>query len=123
MDDNRIMIVDDNKAFLDELEETLSLCGYEPIAVPDSQAALKTAQKTNPDAIILDLKMDRMNGFQLAEALKNEKKTLAIPIIAMSGYFPIDGNSNLLDLSKMAGHIKKPFSIADLITELEKVLN
>ncbi len=123
MSDNKIMIVDDNKAFLDELKETLYLCGYEPIAVSDSGAAVKTAQRTNPDAIILDLRMDNKNGFQIAEELRQEKSTHSIPIIAMSGYFPIQGNPNLLDLSKMAGRIKKPFSIADLITELEKVLN
>ena len=49
--------------------------------------------------------------------------TSGIAIIAMSGYFPIENQSILLDMSHMDGRIKKPFGISDLITELEGALN
>jgi len=120
---NRIMIVDDNREFLNELKETLFLCGYDPIAVSDSLAAVRICRKAKPDAVILDLRMDRKNGFQVAEELRQGAGTRGIPIIAMSGYFPVERSASLLDLSKMSGRVKKPFSISDLITELEKVLN
>jgi len=117
------MIVDDNKEFLHELKETLFLCGYTPIAVSESIVAAKIARKARPDAVLLDLKMEKKNGFQVAEELKQGETTRNIPIIAMSGYFPVAGNSNLLDLSKMESTIKKPFSVADLISKLENVLD
>lgn len=123
MADNKVMIIDDNKEFLNELKETLNLCGYKTIAVSDSLSAPIAARKMKPDCIILDLKMDKMNGFQVAEELKRSGDTRAIPIIAMSGYFPVENASALLDLSKMSSQIKKPFSVSDLITALEKVLN
>lgn len=119
----KIMIVDDNKVFLEELQETLSMCGYDAKAVSDSMKALKIARKIKPNAILLDLRMNGANGFQVAHDLKHTKETAGIPIIAMSGYFPIENQSLLLDMSNMDRRIKKPFGISDLIVEIESVLN
>jgi len=116
------MIVDDNKEFLDELKEFLFLCGYDVVAVSSSLNAFKAAQMLKPDAILLDLKMGEKNGFSVAQDLKKSPTTSHIPIIAMSGHFPIEKKSILLDMSNMSGQIKKPFAISDLITQLEKVL-
>jgi CheY-like chemotaxis protein len=119
----KIMIVDDNKDFSRELGEMLSLCGYEPKLVCDSPAALAAARKIKPDVILLDLRMSKMNGFEVAQQLKQSKETSGIPIIAMSGYFPIERRAVLLDLSNMKGQIKKPFTVSDLINQIEGVLN
>lgn len=123
MNDNKIMIVDDSQAFLDEIKETLYLCGYKPIAVADSLKAAKIADRIKPDVIMLDLRMEKMNGFQVADELKKRKTTRSIPIIAMSGYFPMERDSRLLDMSRMFASIKKPFLVADLIAKLERALN
>jgi DNA-binding response OmpR family regulator len=119
----KIMIVDDNKEFLEELRETLRLCGYDAMAVSNAKKVSKMARRIRPGAILLDLRMKGNNGFQVAEELKHAKATAGIPIIAMSGYFPIENRSILLDMSNMAGRIKKPFGISDLITQIESVLN
>lgn len=122
MDANRIMIVDDNKDFLGELKETLYLCGYDAKTVSDSSHAAAVAKKLKPELILLDLRMDKMNGFQVAEQLKRAKDTSCIPIVAMSGHFPIDNDRLLLDMSKMEARISKPFSISDLITQIENLI-
>ncbi len=123
MGSEKIMIVDDNKVFSQELQETLYLCGYDTKVVSDSANALKLARKVRPDAILLDLRLSGINGFQVAQELKDAKETAAIPIIAMSGYFPIENRSLLLDMRNMDGRIKKPFGISELITEIESVLH
>ncbi|MDD5668841.1 MAG: response regulator [Candidatus Omnitrophica bacterium] len=122
MNQGKILIVDDNRDFLSELRETLFLCGYEVAVAAESSVVCKLAQSMQPDVILLDLKMSEMNGFNVAEQLHRENETSRIPIIAMSGYFPIESSSNLLDMSNMAGCIKKPFSMFDLITQLERAI-
>lgn len=117
----RIMIVDDDKDFLRELKETLYLCGYNIKTVSDSSTAFRIARKIKPDAILLDMKMNKKNGFHVAEELKQSNETSGIPIIAMSGYFPIEKDFILLDYSNMKARIKKPFSISVLIDEIERV--
>jgi CheY-like chemotaxis protein len=119
----KVMIVDDNKAFLSELEEILVSCGYDVKIVTKSANAFEAARRTKPQVILLDLKMDEVNGFQVAEKLKNSPDTAGIPIIAMSGYFPVEQPSALLDMSNMESRIKKPFAILDLISQIEAVLN
>jgi len=118
----KVMIVDDNKVFSEELCETLYLCGYDCNGVTDSSSVLTLARRLKPDAILLDLKMPGSNGFQVAQGLKSTQETSGIPIIAMSGYFPIEDTAALLDLHNMDSRVKKPFGISELITELETVL-
>lgn len=119
----KIMIVDDNKELLEELKEMLDLSGYEPIAVTDSRVAFNLAQRLRPNLILLDLKMGNMNGFEVARKLKESVQTKGIPIIAMSGYFPVEKQSSLLDMSDMKAYIKKPFAILDLISQIELILS
>lgn len=123
MNPEKIIIIDDNKEFLEELKESLHLCGYDCLGISNSARASRLARKIRPDVILLDLKMAGHNGFQVAQDLRHDKETSDIPIIAMSGYFPIEDPSVLLDLSLMDRRIKKPFEISDLITEIESVLN
>lgn len=119
----KILVVDDNKEFSEELRETLYLCGYDARAISNSTHALKLAQRIRPDAILLDLRMNGTNGFQVAQNLRDNKETARIPIIAMSGYFPIEDRSSLLDMHNMDGRIKKPFGVSELINEIETVLH
>jgi len=123
MSSKRIVIVDDNKEFAEELRELLYLCGYYVKVVTNSLDAFKTARKLKPNLILLDLKMNGMNGFQVAEQLKQSKETFDIPIVAMSGYFPIEKESILLDMANMDSRLKKPFSILDLIDCIEGILS
>jgi CheY-like chemotaxis protein len=117
----KIMIVDDNEDFLKELSETLFLCGYDTEAVFDSSLAYSRACISKPDVILLDLRMNKKNGFHVAEELKQSKVTKHIPIIAMSGYFPVEKDALLLDFSNMHGRIQKPFAIADLVSQIEGI--
>jgi len=119
----RIMIVDDNKVLLKELQETLDLCGYDTKAVSESSSVFRLARLIKPDAILLDLNMPGASGFEVADKLKQNKTTSRIPIIAISGYFPIDKQGVLLEKRNMDRLIKKPFEIAELIMEIETVLN
>jgi len=123
MDSAKIMVIDDNQEFLDELQEILSLCGYRLIATSDGKRAVSLARKKKPDIILLDLKMNEINGFHVAEKLKQCQETAHIPIIAMSGYFPLGADSSLINASDMQACLQKPFSVSDAITQIEILLN
>ena len=122
MTGKKIMIVDDDKEFLEELEETLILSGYATVAVNDSTTALNTACRAKPDLILLDLKMDRMSGFQVAQSLKKFPETTTIPIMAMTGYFTREEYSSLTEMYGMKACIMKPFNPLDVIAKIESLL-
>ncbi|MDD5254450.1 MAG: response regulator [Candidatus Omnitrophica bacterium] len=122
MTGEKIMVVDDNKDFLEEIQETLFLCGYQAQGISESPGVLNTARRLRPDVILLDLRMGKMSGFDVAKQLKGSSDTAGIPIIGMSGYFPLNRRHALLEKGNMDGCIQKPFSILDLLTQIEQVL-
>lgn len=117
----KVMIVDDNKEFLEELQETLALSGYEMVAVDDANRALEIARCERPDCIVLDLKMPGKSGFQLADELRHVSGFEVLPIIAMTGFFK-DDYVPLMDVCGITKYLRKPFNPLDIITQIEAVL-
>lgn len=120
MVNKKVMIVDDDREFLGELEDTLAQCGYDLIAVNDSVAALDTAARVRPDVILIDLKMPKKTGFQLADELRHLSGFSNIPIIAMTGFFK-EGYGPLLNICGITRCLRKPFNALDVIAEIEDV--
>jgi DNA-binding response OmpR family regulator len=121
MANSKVMIVDDNKKFLEELEDTLTSSGYETIVTADPQAVLPLVSAEKPQVILLDLKMPGKSGFQVAHDLRHVPEIMHIPIIAMTASFNY-GYQTLLDMCDIKKCLKKPFTPLEVITEIEAVL-
>jgi CheY-like chemotaxis protein len=121
MDKRKVMIVDDDKEFLEELEENLTLSGYDAVAINDPIVALESAPQIKPQVILLDLKMPEMNGFQLAEELKRMEGLKDAPIIAMSAHYGQDC-FRFLNMVGIRRYLKKPFFPLDAIVQIEGAL-
>lgn len=119
----KIMIVDDDKEFLEGLKDILILYGFHTITVSDGTAALDAAKMQSPDLILLDLKLGEMNGFQVADSLKRIQSTAHIPIIGISGFFEIENNlEDNFFLMDFCSIFHKPFNPLKLIDKIEEVL-
>jgi len=118
----KILIVDDDKEFLEELNETLLLSGYDVSAVSESTRAFGVATEIKPDVILLDLKMKGMTGFEVANKLKSFPQTMEIPIIAMSGFFTENEDSTLLSFFNIQNYLIKPFNPLNAIDQIEAIL-
>jgi PAS domain S-box-containing protein len=79
-----ILVVDDNKLNLFALEQVLSRPERNFLTANSGQEALKIALNNEVDLIILDVQMPDMNGFEVAQILKSNKRTKDIPIIFAS---------------------------------------
>jgi CheY-like chemotaxis protein len=119
MSTKRILVVDDDREFLQELKETLHLSGYEVDAVNQSVNAVDFALNRKPDLILLDLRMDGLTGFEVIKELRNIPQTARIPIIAMSGYFSEAQDCTLFDFFRIHDCLRKPFNPLDVITFIE----
>lgn len=117
----KVMIVDGDKEFLDELEETLVFSGYDIIVQQDPYSVLPVASREKPHVILLGLKIPGKSGFQLAYELKSSPELQQIPIIAMSEFFK-EGYKTLMDMCGIKSCLKKPFNPLDVITGIESAL-
>lgn len=122
MEKKKILIVDDDKEFLDELREMLSVTGYDVTSVGDSIAAVKAARVVKPNVILLDLRMKAMSGFEVADKLKGFPETAVIPVIAMTGFYTLKEHAWLMNFCGIKRCIRKPFNPLDVIAEIENVL-
>jgi len=118
----RIMIVDDNEELLEELENLLTLGGYDVVAISDGTKVFDVALKNKPDLILLDLKMSPKSGFQIADEVKNAVFLKDVPVVAMTGFFTEKQHHLMMKLCGIRTSILKPFRPLNLITKIEFAL-
>ncbi len=116
----KVMVIDDDKEFLDEMVETLSLTGYDPVSVSESINVVKKVIQAKPNIILLDLKMDKKSGFKVASELMAKPETKDIPIIAITGVFTHQEHRLLMKVCNIKNCIIKPINPLDVIHLIEK---
>lgn len=116
----KVLIIDDDEEFLEELKEMLSLSGYELIAVSDGYAAVNITKLTKPDIVLVDIKMKGLNGFQVVDRLNQDPDTAGIPIIAMTAYFTNDEHLRLMQVLGIKKILQKPLKPLDVISIIEE---
>lgn len=121
MSNKKVLILDDDNDFLDELSEMLTSNGYEPVIASDTDGFLSLAAKIKPAVVLLDLKMPKKTGFLVAYELNQSSETANIPVIAISGVVK-DDFVVPKEFCNIRSCLKKPFKPLDVIKEIEKVL-
>ncbi|MBI4781747.1 MAG: response regulator [Oscillatoriophycideae cyanobacterium NC_groundwater_1537_Pr4_S-0.65um_50_18] len=116
-----ILLVDDTPNNIRLLSAMLIDQGYEVRRVINGQMALKTAQASPPDLILLDIKMPDMNGYEVCQRLKAAIETKDIPVIFISA---LDEVLDKVKAFAVGGvdYITKPFSEEEVFARVENVL-
>ncbi|WP_088008475.1 response regulator [Indiicoccus explosivorum] len=114
-----ILIVDDQPGIRLLLEEVFRKEGYHTVLASNGIEALRQADETAPDAVLLDMKIPGMNGIEILKRLKSQKPEL--PIMMMTAY----GELDLIEESVSLGAVRyftKPFDIFEVRDEVNRVL-
>jgi len=80
----RILAVDDSPTILEMIKSILESGGYEVITAADGDEALKAARAENPDLILLDVMLPKLDGYRVCRLLKFDAKYKGIPIIMLT---------------------------------------
>lgn len=120
--ESKILIVDDNLQNIKVLGSTLKKNGYLVSAVKSGEAALKYLKNNKPDVILLDIMMDKMDGFEVCRKIKENPEIQDIPVIFLTAKAAEE------DVVKgFAGgavdYITKPFITAEVLVRIENHLN
>ena len=116
---SRILLVDDNVDAAESLAVLLELKGHEVHLAHDGMTALDAAEIRRPDAVLLDIGLPGLNGYEVAERLRARPQSKSTLLIAVSGY----GQENDLRSSRRAGfdhHLIKPVNVDDLLKLLSQ---
>jgi CheY-like chemotaxis protein len=114
-----ILIVDDERPYVDLLGELLEKYGLEAQTAYDAGDALFRLRAKKPDLILMDLKMPQMDGLSLIDRLRSNRKWQKIPIIVVSAKTGREDQKAALDAGANR-FLTKPFSSNDLRTVLRE---
>ena len=116
----RILVIEDNEENLVLMQLILERAEYEVLLANDGLQGLEIARKEQPDIILLDLAMPEMNGWEVAQNLKNNILTKDIPIIAVTAHSLPRDRTRAIDAG-CETIISKPFQVSELIDEIKRV--
>jgi two-component system, chemotaxis family, chemotaxis protein CheY len=116
--DNAVLIVEDNDDFREVLENVLTHAGYRTVACAsamDGLLALQTGERFC--AIVLDLRMPHISGFQFREEQRRHPALRDIPVIVVTAtVHPADYHGNL----NAAAYLTKPVNLADMLETVRR---
>ncbi len=110
----RVLVVDDDPVIQKLLKVNFEMEGYEVLSAADGAEGLDQAKSGNPDVIILDVMMPKMNGLEVLAALKADDATANIPVILLSAKAQAGDVQAGLDRGANA-YVTKPFDPLDLL--------
>ena len=114
----RILIVDDEPAIVDMLAYNLRRANYQVLIARDGEEALAKAVQKQPDLIILDLMLPRLDGLEVCRALRRERD---VPIIMLTARDAEVDRVVGLELGA-DDYVVKPFSVRELMARVKSVL-
>jgi CheY-like chemotaxis protein len=119
----RILIVDDEEDIRDVVRVSLEeFAGWQTVVAASGVEGLQIAKASAFDAILLDISMPDMNGFELCEKLQADPQTQKIPVIVLTAKVLPSDQKRFAELD-VAGVINKPFDPINIWSRVAEILH
>ena len=118
---SKILIVDDEPNVVIVIKDRLEAKGYETITAKDGEEALAKARSEEPDLILLDIMLPKMDGFKVCRMLKFDERYKQIPIVMLTA----KATQADVKTGKETGadaYMVKPFDFDTLLMTIERLL-
>ncbi|MBI1851540.1 MAG: MASE1 domain-containing protein [Planctomycetes bacterium] len=114
----RVLVVDDNVDVAQTLAILLGTWGHEVVTVNDGSAALEVAETFHPDAVVLDIGLPGIDGYEVARRIRTHPKLHGALVIAMTGYGQAEDRRRSVE-AEIDHHLVKPVDPIELRRLLE----
>jgi len=115
----RILVVDDERAVRESLRRALELEGYEIDLAEDGEQALERIEAAEPDALVLDVLMPRLDGLELCRRLRADGSR--VPILMLTARDAVEDRVEGLDAGA-DDYVTKPFALEELLARIRALL-
>ena len=117
----RILVIDDDAAIAELVTINLEMAGYEVTQAPDGIKGQALAMQTQPDLIMLDVMMPKLDGFTVCQRLRRNERTADIPVLMLTALGQtqdkVEGFNAGAD-----DYLTKPFEVEELLARVRALL-
>ena len=117
----KILVVEDNQDNRELVVKVLKINGYHVIEAIDGQEAIEKTRAENPNLILMDLFIPKIDGYEVTRRLKRDKDLKGIPIIALTAH-AMKGDMEVALAAGCDGYIPKPIDVRELPKQIERFL-
>lgn len=118
----KVLVIDDNPTIVELVRQAVRMHGkYDVVVAYDGVEGLEKFQNQHPDCVIVDVKMPRMDGYQVVRCIRGDTSTAHTPLIILSAMNEADDRLTGL-LSGVDEYLAKPFKTSALCETLERVM-
>ncbi len=118
----KVLVIDDNPTIVELIKYAVNLQGrYDVVVAYDGVEGLERIYMEQPDCVIIDVKMPRMDGYQLARCVRGDPRTLNVPLIILSA-MTREQDQMTGYLSGVDEYLTKPFKPSALNAAIERVI-
>ena len=119
---HKILVVDDEPLLMKMLFLSLQTEGYKVVGAIDGEEAIRQIQETQPDLVLLDIRLPKVNGFEVIRSIRSGDQSSKIPVIFMTA----DASINLpasVKKFQASGYLLKPYSWNEMLEKIKSCLN
>ena len=120
--DKKILFIEDEKSFQEILGQALKQQGFEVKEALNGQDGLDLVAKFDPDLILLDLILPKLNGFEVLEKIKGNEATKNIPVIILTNLENSEDIQRVLELGAFDYLVKSNYSLNEIINKVKGAL-
>lgn len=117
----KLVLIEDSKNLAIALKGALEINGHEVIWINDGRDGLMAVKKNKPDAVLLDLMLPHISGFEICKAIKTDTNIFRTPVIIMSTLTDYDSKQR----AEEAGadyFIEKPYNLKQTLAQINSYL-
>lgn len=118
----KILFIEDESALQKTFGDMLSQEGYEMISALDGEIGLRLAQEKNPNLILLDIVLPRIDGFEVLKKLKENPATKDISVIVLTNLENIGEVEKALSLGATTYLVKANYTLKEVLEKIKKAL-
>ena len=116
-----VLVVDDDPVIVRLLQVNFEMEGYDVLTAGDGAEAIDQVRAGNPDVVVCDIMMPKLNGLEVVERLQADEATADIPVILLSAKAQTSEIERGLEAGA-ADYVTKPFDPLELIERVQQVV-
>jgi len=118
----KILLIEDDTFLVEMYTTKFELEGFAVASAEDGKKGLEMVKKENPDIILLDILMPKMDGFAVLDALKKDQETADIPVILLTNLGQKDDVKKGFEKGAVGYLIKAHFMPSEVVDKIKKIL-